>query len=121
MVRASAWWSPSSRLRAVTLATLLLCPSLAGAAAVCPARPSDIVQSIDVFDGAPAELAYLAADGRRNGADVFTLGQIRAAGRAVVVRCKYRSGASVDVEVAAAASECMARLENSGNVRVTCH
>lgn len=87
---------------------------------VCPTRTGDIVQAIDVFDGAPAELAYLAPDGQRNGASVFTLGPVYAEGRTVTIRCKYRSGASTDVEVTPRVEACTARRENSGNVAVSC-
>ena len=88
--------------------------------AVCPARPGDLVQAIDVFDGPPADLAYLAPDGRRNGASVFTLGTVYAEGRTVTIRCKYRSGAATDVEVTARVEACTARREASGNVAVAC-
>ncbi|MBL6080660.1 hypothetical protein JMJ56_21820 [Belnapia sp. T18] len=51
---------------------------------------------------------------------VFTLGSVYAAGRTVTVRCKYRSGASADIEVGARVEQCSARRESSGNVAVTC-
>lgn len=118
------WWSRFRPMPPLLLAMLLLAPVPAAAQdappSVCPARPGDIVQAIDVFDGPPEELAYLMADGQRGGASLFTIGPIREAGRRVTIRCKYRSGAALDVLVRAEAEQCAARRQNSGNVLVTC-
>lgn len=118
------WWSRARPMRPLLLAALLLAPAAAAAqdqqAPVCPARPGDIVQAIDVFDGTPDELAYLMPDGQRGGASLFTIGPVREAGRRVTIRCKYRSGAVLDVTVRAEAEQCAARRQNSGHVLVTC-
>lgn len=114
-------WSRCSRLAAALLvAASLTAPAVAQAPSACPSRAGDPVQAIDVFDGPPADLAYLVPDGRRAGANVFTLGPIYAEGRTVTIRCKYRSGAATDVELAARVEACLARQEPSGNVAVAC-
>ena len=116
--------SRCSRLALGLLTALAACHPPASArdqaAAICPIRTGDLVQAIDVFDGPPADMAYLAPDGRRDGASVFTLGPIYAEGRTVTIRCKYRSGVATDVEIAARVESCSARRESSGNVAVAC-
>jgi hypothetical protein len=88
---------------------------------LCPARQSDIVKYIDVFDGRPNELAYLAPDSQRSGVDTFIVGGIYDSGRSVTVRCKYASGQITDIEIKQKVDMCAATRTGSGGVSVQCH
>ena len=107
------------------LATAFICTAGALADAksseVCPVRSGDIVQNIDVFDGKPEELAYLAPDDDRVAKNTFTLGYVYKEGRAVTIRCKYASGFVVDVELKNKVDKCIASRNKSGPVAVICH
>lgn len=74
-------------------------------ASVCPIRKDAGVTQIDVFDGDPADLAYLAPDDDKQGSDTYTVKGIYDHGRYVTVRCHY-GAASVDVKLADRVARC---------------
>lgn len=106
-------WSNAERPsnRCLTRAVLLLGCVVATAAcasptSVCPARRHAIVQQIDIFDGPPKDLAFIAPDDPDKAPDTYTLGDIYARGGKVVVRCHYGDGATRDVELKPGTRSC---------------
>ena len=87
---------------------------------VCPARPDGKIQQIDIFDGKPEELAYLAPDDDKTASNIYTLSYIYDQGRIVTVRCKYHSGFAVDVELKDKVNQCKFSSYKSGNSALVC-
>lgn len=87
---------------------------------VCPARPDDKIQQIDIFDGKPEELAYLAPDDDKTASNIYTLNYIYDQGRIVTVRCKYHSGFAVDVELKDKVTQCKFSSYKSGSSALVC-
>ena len=59
------------------------------ATGVCPPRPGAAVTQIDIFDGDPAERAYLAPDDAMAGTNIYSVKSVYDAGRMLTVRCHY--------------------------------
>jgi len=119
---------PVAWLAALLLATALPACASGGARAggagtpgvdVCSMRAGDPLQQIHLFDGPPADLAYLAPDGPGRAASTYTLKAIHAGGGSVTVRCIYRSGEAVEVVLARTVSLCTHRAApgNGGQLR----
>jgi len=87
---------------------------------VCPKRQNDKVQQIDIFDGKPEELAYLAPDDDRTSPNIYTLSDIYKEGRIVTIRCKYDSGFVHDVELKNKVKQCRFYRNKSGNSKLIC-
>lgn len=86
------------------------------AADICPLLHSNAIEQIYLFDGTPEELAYLAPDDNGN---VYSVKQIYNQGRFVTVRCKYKSGSIIDVELKNRTKQCTFRPDKAdyGNLR----
>jgi hypothetical protein len=63
--------------------------ALEPATSVCPVRAGARVSQIDIFDGDPAELAFLAPDDENKAPNTYTVKSIYDEGRYVTVRCHY--------------------------------
>jgi hypothetical protein len=116
--------SKSDFSKPILLAGAFTCVALGWASAktqeVCPVRSGDSVQNIDVFDGKPEELAFLAPDDGGTTTNIFTLGDIYKEGRTVTIRCKYGTGFVADVELKNKVDHCTASRSKSGHVAVIC-
>jgi len=88
------------------------------AAGVCPLRAGASPSQIDIFDGDPAEQAFLAPDDDRQGANTYTVKPIYAQGRTVTVRCHYGK-ASVDVKLVQPVAVCR-YSEAGGRPQLAC-
>ena len=87
---------------------------------VCPTRGNEKIQQIDIFDGKPEELAYLAPDDDQTSPDTYTLNYIYEKGQIVTIRCKYDSGFVYDVELKNKVSQCKFSRNKSGNSSLIC-
>ncbi|KVD81742.1 hypothetical protein WS62_24510 [Burkholderia sp. ABCPW 14] len=97
------------------------CASASGTAAeVCPARAESPLRYVDVFDGAPSEMATLVPDegGERKGN--WQLGYVYDAGRYVTVRCKYADGRTTDVKLADRVNRCDYRIDGQKTLKLMC-
>ena len=103
------------------LVVCLLHTAQASALDVCPARPNDAIQQIYLFDGRPEELAFLAPDGAATASNVYTLRSIYDNGGFVTVRCAYKSGSIVDVELKCKTNKCTFRKQKAGYGNLRCH
>jgi hypothetical protein len=92
----------------------------ANAENVCHTRPGDNIQQIDIFDGKPEELAYLAPDDEKAAPNIYTLGYIYDQGRVVTIRCKYNSGFVADVELKGRVTQCKSLSNKSGDMSLAC-
>lgn len=79
----------------------------AAAASVCPIRAGASVSQIDVFDGEPADQAFLAPDDDGKGQNTYTVKAIYAQGRYVTVRCHYGSTVVEDVKLPNPVTRCL--------------
>ena len=95
--------SPSSsrKLGAALLAAALLVQGTAQAAdtAPCQDKPGTSLKYVEVYDGAPEELASLMPDEEGKNSGSFTLGDIYKQGRFVTIRCKYADRTTNDVKL----------------------
>lgn len=89
-------------------------------AAVCPARQQDAIQQIYLFDGAPEDLAYLAPDNDTTASNRYSVATIYDSGGFVSVRCKYKSGSIVDVELKARFAQCAFHKDKGGYGNLRC-
>ena len=82
-------------------------PRRAAAAGVCPVHKDAGVTQIDIFDGDPAGLAFLAPDDERDGQGIYTVKDIYAKGRIVTVRCHYGGSVAEDVRLTQPVARCV--------------
>lgn len=76
---------------------------------VCPLRDHAKVQQIDIFDGTPQGLAFLAPDDPDKAPDVYQVGAIFKRGGRVTVRCHYDDGSFRDTALNAHNRTCRYR------------
>jgi hypothetical protein len=85
------------------LAAFLACPLVAmaqpKATSVCPKVLHTQISQIDVFDGSPADMAYLAPSGVAAEPEVYLLASIYDQGGFVTVRCHYGAKLIRDVQL----------------------
>ena len=94
--------------------------NLTNAKSVCAKRANEKIQQIDIFDGDPLELAYLAPDDDQTAPNTYTLNYIYEKGQIVTIRCKYDSGFVYDVELKNKVSQCKFYRNKSGNPALIC-
>ena len=87
---------------------------------VCPARHGGTLQQIYLFDGTPEDLAYLAPDNDTTASNVYSLKAIYDEGRFVTVRCKYKSGSVIDVEMKNRIEKCTFPKSKAGYGNLRC-
>jgi len=85
---------------------------------VCPTRSHNVVKQIDIFDGDPKDLAYLAPDD--DASNTYTFSGIYEQGRVVTVRCKYKNGDVVDIPLAATIDQCIFSRSKQGASSLVC-
>ena len=111
----------SSAIAVLSLASLSGCwiPS-ALAAEVCPSRSAQPLRFVDVFDGAPEELATLMPDRAQKRSGYWQLGYVYDAGRFVTVRCKYADGQITDVKLADRIDRCSYKVDAKKKLKLYC-
>ncbi|WP_323118834.1 STY0301 family protein [Burkholderia alba] len=108
------------------LAVLLLAPLLgcsiesATSAEVCPVQPGHPLQYVDVFDGAPEDMATLVPDQAQPTSGYWQLAYVYDAGRSVTVRCKYAGGQQSDVKLAQRVNRCDYRIDAQKTLTLKC-
>ena len=85
---------------------------------VCPVRSDSKVKQIDIFDGDPKDLAYLAPDDDIS--NTYTVGGIYERGSIVTVRCKYKNGEVVDVPLTDRMDKCVFSRNKQGVSSLVC-
>jgi hypothetical protein len=109
------------RLTAILLAALLFQGSTQAAEiSPCAARPGTFLKYVEIFDGPPEELASLAPDESGKNSATFVLGDLYAAGRFAIVRCKYADGKTVDVKLTAKVESCKYVIGKGEQESFTC-
>jgi hypothetical protein len=111
-----------SRAAGVLLA--MLCFGCASAAVakreVCLVRAESPLRYVDVFDGAPSEMATLVPDDAGEKKGDWQLGYVYDAGRYVTIRCKYADGRTTDVRLADRVQRCDYRIDDKKTLKLTC-
>jgi hypothetical protein len=97
------------------------CTSIpAVSAEVCPSRPDQPLRFVDVFDGAPEELATLIPDQALARSGYWKLGYVFDSGRFVTIRCKYQDGKASDVKLARKVARCDYRINARRTLALRC-
>jgi hypothetical protein len=119
--------SSSSAFLAALLAALAGCasrppaaPAATVTAEVCPLRAERPLRFVDVFDGAPEELATLIPDEAGDRSGHWELGYVYDAGRFVTIRCKYSDGATLDRKLASRVRRCDFEIDGAGTLSLRC-
>jgi len=90
------------------------------AAAVCPARADHPLRFVDVFDGAPSDMATLVPDQAGESSGYWQLGYVYDAGRFVTVRCKYADGSTPDVKLTSKIKRCDYSIDSKKTLKLDC-
>lgn len=114
------WWNKAA-VAAVLAASLCISLRPVRAAEVCPVRPGEAVRFVDVFDGAPEELATLVPNKARKFSGYWRLGYVYDAGRFVTVRCKYADGTVTDVKLPSKVHQCDYKIDAEKSLKLNCH
>lgn len=85
---------------------------------VCPAHGHNKVKQIDIFDGDPKDLAYLAPDDDIS--NTYTVSSIYEDGRFVTVRCTYKNGKVVEVPLTSKVDKCVFSRSIQGASSLIC-
>ncbi len=103
------------------LMTVLACGlNTANAKGVCAKRGNEKVQQIDIFDGDPSELAFLAPDDDQTAPNTYTLNYIYDKGGIVTIRCKYDSGFVNVVQLKNKVRQCKFSKNKAGQPNLVC-
>jgi hypothetical protein len=86
----------------------------------CPVLAGEELQLVDVFDGSPAEQAYLVPDSTNDEGGVWRLGYVFDAGRFVTVRCKYTHGHAIDLTIATRVARCQYTSQGAAGLKMVC-
>ncbi len=85
---------------------------------VCPVHGKNKVKQIDIFDGDPKELAYLAPDD--DASNTYTVSSVYEHGNVVTVRCKYSNGKVIDVPLTRVVDKCIFSRSKQGESSLVC-
>jgi hypothetical protein len=99
-------WSNSLTANTALLLAVLSHSGFALSNEVCPQRKGQPLRSLDVFGGAPEQLAYLQPEETGKHTGYWNLGKIYDDGEYVTVRCKYADGQHVDAKLAERVKSC---------------
>ena len=111
----------NSKIVVLLLAALSACSIYpAGAEGVCPTRDGQPLRFVDVFDGAPQELATLMPDQAKDRSGFWELGYVYEAGRFVTLRCKYADGKALEVKLAHKVSRCDYTIDERKSLKLHC-
>jgi hypothetical protein len=113
----------SSLLLAVLLSACVVglpSPADGGSQGVCPGRSGHKLQHIDIFDGKPEELAYLAPDDDRHSPNTYTVQPIYGRGGILTVRCSYEGGLVLDIELKKPVDKCTFSQNAQGEPSLVC-
>ncbi len=86
----------------------------------CAEKMKNPLRYVDVFDGAPEELATLIPDSYDDFSGYWQLDYIYTVGRFVTVRCKYKNGESVDVKIPQKISQCQYNADKNQTLKIIC-
>jgi len=111
-----------SRHAFVALIASVVCGQISALAAgpVCPARHSQPLRFVDVFDGPPEELATLVPDAAKNRSGYWELGYVYDANRIVTIRCRYADGNTVDIKLTEKIERCSYKIDAKKTLRLRC-
>jgi hypothetical protein len=84
-------------------------------ASVCPVRAHTTVRQIDLFDGPPADQAYLAPADPDRAPNLYPVREVYQQGRIVTIRCQYADGQVQDMPLATPVDQC--RYREAGRQR----
>ena len=113
--------SLNSKIVGLLLASICGCSiHPAAAAGVCPVRHGNPLRFVDIFDGAPEQLATLIPDKSEKQSGYWVLDYIFNAGRFVVVRCKYDGNQTFDVKLSSPVHKCEYTIDATKTLRVYC-
>jgi hypothetical protein len=87
----------------------------------CPVRADDPLSTIGVIDGPPEEMAYLVPDINTDERDHWNLAYVYDSRRFVTLRCRYKTGAVVDIKISHRIGQCQASRPPGGVPSVTCN
>ncbi|GLQ95192.1 STY0301 family protein [Dyella acidisoli] len=111
----------SKRCSYLLLAFLLWFPVYGTLASdVCPSKQGTSLRFVDVFDGAPEDLATLVPDQAGKYSGYWQLGYVYDAGRYVTVRCKYANGQTLDVKLSDKVSKCSYTIDSKKTLALRC-
>jgi hypothetical protein len=113
------WWSKAA-IGPLLVMIAVFCIRPAIAAEVCPSRQGQSLRFVDVFDGAPEDLATLIPDVAGKSSGYWRLGYVYAAGRFVTVRCKYADGSVSDVKLSIRVHRCDYKIDERKTLRLNC-
>lgn len=113
-------WSRRNVVNAILLAGLMgTTVACAKPVSVCPVKAHTGVQQIDIFDGSPADQAFLAPNNSDKAPDVYTFDAIRDRGGFVTVRCHYNDGAAHDIKLPSGTRSCRYTEPSAANAAVS--
>lgn len=107
----------------ILAASLVVCGCVQATPAthtICPAKPGNPLRYVDVYDGAPAELAVLQADAATPDHGHWKLGYVYDAGRFVTIRCTYTDKQTDDVKLDQRINRCDYRITKHGALSLSC-
>ena len=97
--------SPPSLPACLAACCLATAAAAEPAHSICPRHPGSPVTQIDLFDGDPAELAFLAPDDDQTAPNTYTVKGIYDDGHHVTIRCHYGT-AIIDITLANRVAQC---------------
>jgi hypothetical protein len=114
-----------NKLRQTFWAWALAClatSAFAGAASadVCQIRQGDPLAQLYIYDGKPSENVILAPDGDGALSNKYTVKPIYDKGGFVSVRCKYKGGVVVDLELKSKVTQCRFLKAKGGYGNLRC-
>jgi hypothetical protein len=89
-------------------------------AEICPSRPDQPLRFVDIFDGAPEELATLVPDLAQPRSGYWQLGYVYDSGRFVTIRCKYADGKALDVKLPGKVVRCDYKINAHKTLALRC-
>lgn len=87
----------------------------------CPVRADDPLSTIGVIDGPPEGMAYLVPEVNTDVRDAWNLAYVYDTRSFVTLRCRYKTGAVVDIRISHRITQCQASRPPGGVPSVTCN
>jgi hypothetical protein len=86
----------------------------------CPVREKTQLDSVDLFDGDPKELAYLVPDEIGTEKGIWNVSHIYDAKRQVTLRCKFSDGSVQDLHQVSPVTQCSYSRDKAGQLTASC-
>lgn len=87
----------------------------------CPIRAGDPLRTIGVIDGPPEGMAYLVPDMNTDDRDGWNLAYVYDTRSFVTLRCRYTTGAVVDIRISHRIAQCQSSRPPGGVPSITCN